>query len=120
MKLNFASIIVFSCILCSCSDEPEERSGLIDTDPLYAFGVLLKERIDSSTVYTDSLLKEKIMSVEDEVGSKYNMFKVLRVDSNSYKIVASPLNFSKNREPFYLITEDSVYILTAKSIKKKE
>jgi hypothetical protein len=120
MKFNFASIIVFSCILCSCSDEPEERSGLIDPDPLYAFSVMLKERIDSSTVYTDSLLKEKITSVKVEVGFKYNMFKVSRVDSSSYEIVASPLNFSKNREPFYLITEDSVFVLTAKSIKKKE
>lgn len=118
MKFNFASIIVFSCILCSCSDEPEERRGLIDPDPLYAFGVQLKESIDSSTVYTDSLLEQKITSVEDEVGSKYNMFKVLRVDSNSYEVLASPQNFSKYKEPFYLITEDSVFILTAKSIKK--
>ncbi|RDV16548.1 hypothetical protein DXT99_04975 [Pontibacter diazotrophicus] len=47
------------------------------------------------------------------------MFKVIRVDSTSYETLAGPYNFSKNKEPFYLITEDSVYILIAKSIKMK-
>ncbi|WP_377489590.1 hypothetical protein [Pontibacter toksunensis] len=102
MKFNYVSSLFHSFIICSCSNEPEERVGLVDPDPLYAFSVQLKERVDSSTLYTDPLLKGKIKSIEDEVGSKYNMFKVLGVDSSSYEVVASPFNFSKYKEPFYL------------------
>jgi hypothetical protein len=101
MRITFI-LCGFILLFSSCS-KSSERSVISDSDPLYRLGNWLKETIDSSTVFSDSLLNKKIRELNDEIGFSYEMFKVLRVDSASYEILAIPENSQSTRSHIILL-----------------
>ncbi|MBB6612557.1 hypothetical protein H7F15_16045 [Pontibacter sp. Tf4] len=116
-------VFIVASIIWACNNESgRSRASIVDPDFNYIVAKRLKEIIDSSKikVYNDSLLQGHIDSVKRLLDMESsNAILVTRSDSISYEIIVIPPNYNKQKEDFYLVTQDSIYLLVPHTIKDK-
>jgi hypothetical protein len=66
--------------------------------------------------YSDTLLNRIIRDYLKKNNLSHGI-QLIRSDSASFEIIASPFNFNKRKEAFFLLTQDHIYSLRPKKIK---